>query len=39
MRRQTEVPRAQKQVLSLDVLLFWAAVMEAPDAEKERKRD
>ena len=33
--RQTEVPQAQKQDLSLDALLFWADVMEAPDAWKE----
>ena len=37
--RQTEVPQAQKQVLSLDALLFWADVMEAPDAWKERLRE
>ena len=38
MCRQTEVPQAQKQVLSLDALLFWADVMEAPDALKEKER-
>ena len=38
MCRQTEVPQAEKQVLSLDALLLWADVKEAPDAWKEIER-
>ena len=36
--RQTDVPQAQKQVLSLEAFLFWVDVVEALDAWKEKER-